>query len=124
MSIAQQARKCALLITLALVANTAQAIEIVFDDHIDRHGWMISTAHEESLLADTPDLLAVARHDVTSGLDLGSRLSSPDLDDGKFSIGLQVSAVPEPSTFWMLLLGLVGVFARWHRKQSRSISKK
>lgn len=124
MSIAQQARQCALLIALALVANTAQAIEIVADGHMDRHGWIISNSHEESLLADAPDLLAAATDDVTSGLELGSRLSSPGLDDAEFPIGLQVSAVPEPSTFWMLLLGLVGVFARWHRKQSRSIAKK
>lgn len=34
-------------------------------------------------------------------------------------IGWQVSAVPEPSTLSMLLLGLVGVFARWRRKQSQ-----
>lgn len=59
------------------------------------------------------------------GTQFGHREYFSDLDYAALAdIGWQVSAVPEPSTFWMLLLGLVGVFARWHRKQSRSIAKK
>ncbi|MCB5190633.1 PEP-CTERM sorting domain-containing protein [Methylobacillus arboreus] len=48
----------------------------------------------------------------------GNREYFSDLDYAALAdIGWQVSAVPEPSTFWMLLLGLVGVFGRWQRKQ-------
>ncbi|MDR5171796.1 PEP-CTERM sorting domain-containing protein [Methylobacillus flagellatus] len=55
----------------------------------------------------------------------GNREYMSDLDYAALAdIGWQVSAVPEPSTFWMLLLGLVGVFGRWHRKQPRAIVKK
>ncbi|MCB5186024.1 PEP-CTERM sorting domain-containing protein [Methylobacillus gramineus] len=47
----------------------------------------------------------------------GNREYLSDLDYAALrDIGWQVSAVPEPSTIWMLLLGLVGVFGRWRRK--------
>lgn len=59
------------------------------------------------------------------GTRFGNREYFSDLDYAALAdIGWQVSAVPEPSTFWMLLLGLAGVFGRWQRKQPRTLAKK
>ncbi|WP_048811739.1 PEP-CTERM sorting domain-containing protein [Methylobacillus flagellatus] len=59
------------------------------------------------------------------GTPFGNREYFSDLDYAALAdIGWQVSAVPEPSTIWMLLLGLIGVFGRWQRKQSTLITSK
>lgn len=59
------------------------------------------------------------------GTQFGNREYFSDLDYAALAdIGWQVSAVPEPSVFWMLLLGLAGVYGRWRRKQPRTLVKK